>query len=138
MNDPASTFAAARILSVVAIGGMGKSALTWKWFHEHAPRVMAPLAGRFWWSFYESDAGFDRFVSTALGYCSGQTPEAVAALSPLDRENQLLGILDRQPFLLVLDGLERILIAYSNLDFAHLADEELDERTANRVARSRS
>jgi len=36
----------ARILSIVAIGGMGKSALTWKWFNDIAPNEMKPLAGR--------------------------------------------------------------------------------------------
>jgi hypothetical protein len=36
---------AARLLSLVAIGGMGKSALAWKWFHERTLQAMAPLAG---------------------------------------------------------------------------------------------
>ncbi len=58
----------ARILSVVAIGGMGKSALTWKWFNEIAPQEMKPMAGRMWWSFYESDATFENFVTRALAY----------------------------------------------------------------------
>ncbi len=53
----------AHILNVVAIGGMGKSALTWKWFNEIAPEEMKPLAGRMWWSFYESDATFENFVT---------------------------------------------------------------------------
>src|SRR6185369_17182280 len=48
----------ARVLVFVAIGGMGKSALTWKWFREIAPEEMRALAGRLWWSFYESDATF--------------------------------------------------------------------------------
>ena len=39
-----------RIMSVVAIGGMGKSALTWKWFNDVAPQEMKNLAGRMWWS----------------------------------------------------------------------------------------
>lgn len=134
VRDTGSPFAAARLLCVVAIGGLGKSALTWKWFHERAPQVMAPLAGRLWWSFYEADAGFDRFVTAALAYCSGHSLESVLSLSPLDRETQLFTLLDQHPFLLVLDGLERVLIAYANLDFAHLNDEDLDLRTANAVA----
>jgi tetratricopeptide (TPR) repeat protein len=127
---------AARLLSLVAIGGMGKSALTWKWFHERAPQAMVPLSGRLWWSFYEADAGFDRFVVAALAYCSGQPVDAVMALSPVDREYQLLSLLDRVPFLFVLDGLERVLIAYANLDFAHLADEDLDRSTGHAIAQS--
>ena len=38
----------ARILNVVAVGGLGKSALTWKWFNDIAPQEMKPLAGRMW------------------------------------------------------------------------------------------
>jgi len=53
----------ARILNIVAIGGLGKSALTWKWFNDIAPHEMQPLAGRMWWSFYESDASFENFVT---------------------------------------------------------------------------
>ncbi len=58
----------ARILNVVAIGGLGKSALTWKWFNDIAPQEMQPLAGRMWWSFYETDATFENFVTRALAY----------------------------------------------------------------------
>jgi len=54
-----------RVMSVVAIGGMGKSALTWKWFNDIAPQEMKNLAGRMWWSFYESDATFENFVTRA-------------------------------------------------------------------------
>jgi hypothetical protein len=45
------------------------------------------------------------------------------------REAELLGILDREPFLVVLDGLERILIAYASMDAARMADDVLDEKT---------
>jgi hypothetical protein len=123
------------LLALVAIGGMGKSALTWEWFNEQAPQALGPLAGRIWWSFYESDAGFDRFIVAALAYCSGQSIDKVERLSPRDREEQLLWLLDREPFLLVLDGLERILRAYARLDFAHLPDEELDRSTNHAVLR---
>ena len=34
----------------------------------------------------------------------------------------------------MLDGLERILIAYARMDAARLADDDLDQRTANIVA----
>lgn len=59
-----------RIFNVVAIGGQGKSALTWTWFNEVAPQEMTGLAGRIWWSFYESDATFENFVTRALAYVS--------------------------------------------------------------------
>src|SRR6266487_2655413 len=132
--NPRSKMYQAHILSVVAIGGMGKSALTWKWFNDIAPQEMHPLAGRLWWSFYESDATFENFVIRALAYVSRQTREDNQKLSPPEREAQLLSILDREPFLLVLDGLERILIAYARMDAARLSDDDLDQRTANFVA----
>jgi tetratricopeptide (TPR) repeat protein len=134
VRDPRSRLAAARVLSLVAIGGMGKSALAWKWMREHARSAMQPLAGRMWWSFYEADADFDRFTTCALAYCAGRPPQAVAEASRPEREAELLALLDQKPFLLVLDGVERLLIAYAGLDFAHLSDDDLDARTANAVA----
>jgi tetratricopeptide (TPR) repeat protein len=124
-----------RILSIVAIGGMGKSALTWKWFNEIAHQEMKPLAGRMWWSFYESDATFENFVIRALAYVSKRSREDIEKnTKPDEREEQLLQILDREPYLLVLDGLERILIAYARMDAARLSDDDIDQRTANFVA----
>jgi hypothetical protein len=52
----------ARIFHLVAIGGMGKSALAWKWFQDVLPNELPRLAGRMWWSVYESDAHFENFV----------------------------------------------------------------------------
>jgi Domain of unknown function (DUF4062) len=134
VTKPSSSLYQARILSIVAIGGMGKSALTWKWFNEIAPQEMKPLAGRLWWSFYESDATFENFVIRALAYVSGQTREEIRKLPTTEREEQLLYILDREPFPFVLDGLERILIAYARMDAARMSDDDLDQRTANFIA----
>ncbi len=87
------------ILNIVAIGGMGKSALTWKWFNEIAPQEMQPLAGRMWWSFYESDATFENFVIRALAYVTGRAREEIEKnVRPGEREEQLLAALDREPF----------------------------------------
>jgi len=124
----------ARILNVVAIGGLGKSALTWKWFNDIAPQEMKPLAGRMWWSFYESDATFENFVTRALAYVTRAKLDEVRQIPAPEREAQLLAALDREPFLIVLDGLERMLIAYARMDAAHLADDEYDKQTANYVA----
>jgi tetratricopeptide (TPR) repeat protein len=123
-----------RVLSVVAIGGMGKSAMTWKWYQDTAPTAMKPLSGRMWWSFYESDAHFENFVIRALAYVTN-TPEAeIREITPPERERELLDILDREPFLVVLDGIERILVAYARLDAARMDDAALDAETANQVA----
>jgi len=120
-----------RIFNLAAIGGMGKSALTWKWFKGIAPNELPNLAGRMWWSFYESDAHWDNFIIRALAYVSGQTEKAVREMKSPDREDQLWQILDQQPFLLVLDGLERILLAYARMDAAQMLDDDLDKETAH-------
>lgn len=122
-----------RILSIIAIGGAGKSALAWRWFNEVAPQKIEHLAGRVWWSFYESNARFENFISRTLAYVTRRTEEEVSKISQHDSEDQLLASLDREPFLLVLDGLERILLAYASVDAMHLSDDDLDERTANRL-----
>lgn len=124
----------AHILIMVAIGGLGKSALTWKWFNDIAPQEMKPLAGRMWWSFHESDATFENFITRALAYVTRRTLDEVQRIPVPEREAQLLAALDREPFLIVLDGLERILIAYARMDAAHLADDDLDRQTANFVS----
>jgi tetratricopeptide (TPR) repeat protein len=122
------------VFCFVAIGGMGKSALTWKWFHQIAPNEMKPLAGRLWWSFYESDADFENFLIRALCDVGGKSEEAVRGLPWPEREAQLLRHLNEEPYLFVLDGLERILIAYHRMDASYLADDEYDEQCANYVA----
>ena len=133
--EPRSPVYGARVFNVVAIGGMGKSALTWKWFNDIAPQELKPLAGRLWWSFYESDAHFENFIIRALAYVTKRSREDIEQNThPGEREDQLLAALDREPFLLVLDGLERILTAYARMDANRLADDDLDERAANYVA----
>jgi hypothetical protein len=126
--------AAVRLFNVVAIGGMGKSALTWKWFNDIAPHELPNRAGWIWWSFYESDAHYENFIIRSLSYTSGQSEQAVRELKSTEREDLLWRMLDEQPFVLVLDGLERILLAYARMDAAQMPDDDLDERTANRVA----
>jgi tetratricopeptide (TPR) repeat protein len=132
--NPGSPPFNAPIFCFVAIGGMGKSALTWKWFNQIAPNEMKALAGRMWWSFYESDATFENFLNRALCYVSRQSEEAVLALPWQEREAQLLRHLNDKPYLFVLDGLERVLIAYNRMDASNLADDEIDQQTANWVA----
>ena len=131
---PGSDAFAARVFCFVAIGGMGKSALAWKWFNSIAPNEMTPLAGRLWWSFYESDATFENFLVRALCYVSGRSEDEVRGLPWPEREAQLLRQLDEQPYLFVLDGLERILVAYHRMDASYLADDDYDQQTANVVA----
>jgi tetratricopeptide (TPR) repeat protein len=117
---------------------MGKSALTWTWWNEIAPNEMKPLAGRMWWSFYESDARLENFTARALTYLTARPRTETEKIPMRDREDQLLAILDREPHLVVLDGLERELVAYARMDAAHLADDDLDARTAHKTGRRTS
>jgi len=82
---------------------------------------------------YESDATFESFLNSALCYASGQSADEVRRLPWHEREAQLLKHLYDQPYLFVLDGLERILIAYNRMDASRLADDDYDEQTANVV-----
>jgi tetratricopeptide (TPR) repeat protein len=125
------------MMHAVAIGGMGKSALTWHWFNQIAPQEWPRMKGRLWWSFYESDGHFENFVTRSLAYVSGQSEEEVRKLSLYDRCQTLLRHLSNEPYLLVLDGLERVLTAYARHDAAYVQDHELDDQTANAIADSR-
>ncbi len=133
---PGAELHCARVLCLVAIGGMGKSALSWKWFDEIAGQVMAPLAGRLWWSFYESDAGYENFLTRVLAYLRGVPRAEVQRLQLAEREVELLERLDGEPFLVVLDGLERLLLAYARPDAARLREDGLDETTGDSIAAS--
>jgi tetratricopeptide (TPR) repeat protein len=121
--------AGVKVLSVVAFGGMGKSALTWKWFEDIAPNELPNLTGRLWWSFYESDAHWENFVIRALAYASNENEAEIRSISIPDREERLLRILDEKAFLIVLDGFERNLLAYAQTNAAHRIDDEVNGET---------
>jgi tetratricopeptide (TPR) repeat protein len=126
VSNPDSDVYKDHILSFVAIGGLGKSALTWKWFDEIAPNVIEPRAGRIWWSFYDREAYFENFVLHALAYVSDSRVEDMRKIPAPERETKLLAILNREPFLVVLDGFERELIAYARGDASRLEDSEVE------------
>jgi tetratricopeptide (TPR) repeat protein len=86
---------------------------------------MRPLAGRFWWSFYESDATWENFITRALAYAARRPLSEIEKLPFPEREDGLLAILDTHPLLLVLDGLERVLVAYARGDAPYLGDAEV-------------
>ncbi len=79
-----------------------------------------------WWSFYESDATFENFVTRALAYVTRRSVEVIQKIQPQEREVQLLAALNLEPFLIILDGLERVLKAYSGSDAATIIDIQIN------------
>jgi len=128
VSEPGSDIYGRHIFSFVAIGGLGKSALTWQWFNEIAPGKMTDLAGRMWWSFYDPNADFENFVLHALAYVSDNPVEVIRdQISPPERETRLLAVLNEKPFLIVFDGFERVLNAYSRAkDAARIEDTDVE------------
>jgi len=107
-----------------AIGGMGKSMLTWHWVKNRAPRVRTDWAGQLWYSFYEQGADLNDFCVHALAYIRRQPPKKFRGRRTLDLGDELLHELDARPWLLILDGLERVLVAYNRAGKEHMTDEE--------------
>lgn len=112
------------ILLFEAIGGTGKSMLTWQWTTKHATSIRSDWAGRFWYSFYERGAVMADFCQRALAYMTGRPLADFRKKKTLELGEWLLHELQARPWLLILDGLERVLVAYHRFDAAQLRDEE--------------
>ena len=110
------------VMVVEAIGGTGKSALAWHWTRERAPEVVPGLAGRLWWSFYDSAEPI-RVLREIVAYTSGLPDQQIARMDEAELIDQALTALRSRPYLVVLDGFERLLFAYRRVDAATLQDE---------------
>lgn len=96
---------------VEAIGGMGKSALAWKWLQEEISTKEVEVAGIIWWSFY--DEGFDTFIKHLFQYCIPE--ETRQNLGVVDEATEVARWLYQHRFLLILDGFERVLRGYHQM-----------------------
>lgn len=114
------------VLVFEAIGGMGKSMVCWHWINHYSRSVRQDWAGIFWYSFYERGADMNDFCSYTLAYLSGRPVENFKGSKTQSLAGELIQYLRRRPWLLVLDGLERILVAYNRYDAAQLRDEEVE------------
>ncbi len=130
------------VLALIAIGGMGKSALTWTWVQkdilchplpgttDDPPEIAAVYRipdeakpeGILWWSFYETQASFAAFLDEAIGYASDRILNLSDITSSYDKIRVLLSLLQQRRLLLVLDGFERELRAYAHLGAAYASD----------------
>lgn len=124
LSDWASPADPHPILLFEAIGGAGKSMLTWEWTTKHALEARDDWAGRFWYSFYEKGAVMADFCRRALAYITERPLEELRKRKTAELSEMLLHHLRARPWLLILDGLERVLVAYHRIDAAQLADEE--------------
>jgi hypothetical protein len=125
LNEWALPADAHPVLLFEAIGGTGKSMLTWEWVRNHAPQVRQDWAGRFWYSFYERGAIMADFCQRALAYMTGQPLGELRKKKTAELALQLIHQLQTRPWLLILDGLERVLVAYHRIDAAQLRDEQV-------------
>jgi len=137
------------IFSLIAIGGTGKSALAWAWVQRDVlgnPLPGAVPTGRagsqpaqpeadpcrlpqdslpegiLWWSFYERESAFSAFLDEALTYTSNGQVNPADIPSDYDKTKQLLQLLQNRRFLLVLDGFERQLRAYTSPNAPYQGD----------------
>jgi tetratricopeptide (TPR) repeat protein len=132
LTDWAKPTDSTSILLFEAIGGNGKSMLTWHWTKEHADAARAghePWAGKFWYSFYEKGAIMRDFCLHALHYMTQEPMETLEKKPMADLRIALLAQLHKRPWLLILDGLERVLVAYHRIDAAEVRDEEVNRPT---------
>jgi len=109
-----------------AIGGAGKSMVTWTWLTGRAMHVRDDWAGRFWFSFYEGGATMLRFCQEALAYMTGQPADTLYKEKMGNLMPRLIAQLEARPWLIVLDGIERILVKYHRLDAPQMRDEEVE------------
>jgi hypothetical protein len=114
-----------RLFILRALGGFGKSALAWQWINTHVnPAEWTKLV---WWSFYEGDASFEHFIEDTLKYLNLDVPQ-----SKRDQVDEMLKAMQTQKVLLILDGFERLLRAYSNMNASHQGDYDKKLEDADR------
>ncbi len=122
LDEWATTGTSDAVRCICALGGGGKSALAWQWVSKSVPTLQhLGYQGAFWCSFYEKDFNFDEFLRRALAFC-GQLDDAdVDTMPRAVVEARLIEALEKGRFMLVLDGLERLMNGY-----AAIADRAVD------------
>lgn len=105
-----------RLFILRALGGFGKSALSWHWLtHDVDSNDWKKVV---FWSFYEGDASFEHFIEETLKYLKLEVPQGGRP-----QVDALLKAMQSQKILLIMDGFERALRAYSSMNAAYQADD---------------
>ncbi len=114
---------------IEAIGGMGKSALSWAWLRHDVLDRSVEVDGVIWWSFY--DGPFDSFIRHLACYVMGDED-----IKSIDLP-KLLAILQHRRFLLVLDGLERALRSYTGMEAMFIQEKKFEGKVENESERDK-
>lgn len=114
-----------------AIGGTGKSYLTWEWLRRSTGQSDARWHGRFWFSFYEPGATLSMFLRCLLAFMSGRGFNDFSDYSDRALSLIILEQLKTSPWLIVMDGMERLLVRYNRLDAANQRDNFRRESNSN-------
>jgi tetratricopeptide (TPR) repeat protein len=106
-----------RLFLLRALGGFGKSALTWQWINTRVdPTEWTKVV---FWSFYEGDASFEHFIEETLKYLKIEVPQGQRP-----QVDELLKAMQGGKILLIMDGFERLLRAYGNMNASHQGDDD--------------
>jgi tetratricopeptide (TPR) repeat protein len=116
------------MFAYVAIGGMGKSALTWYWLQEDIIKQGLAPEGIIWWSFYDREARFETFLEKAIKYVSKGEKDPKQIPGVRDKMETLYTFLCNNRFLIVLDGVERVLRTYAGLGSPYQGDEVTEDK----------
>ncbi|MCH7539264.1 MAG: ATP-binding protein [Proteobacteria bacterium] len=106
--DGAWADAETNVISLVAWGGVGKSALVNHWLGQMGKEHYRGATRVLGWSFFsqgtrETEASADEFIAKALEWFGDADPTKG---SPWDKGERLAGLVKQEPTLLILDGLE--------------------------------
>ena len=118
----------ARVLTFIALGGEGKTALVAKWAVGMAEKGWPDAEAAFGWSFYsqgasEQQAGSsDLFLAEALKFFGAS---AVEGESPHDKGRRLAACVGARRMVLILDGLEPLQYPPTSPTRGELKDEGL-------------
>jgi tetratricopeptide (TPR) repeat protein len=116
------------LIVVEAIGGTGKSALAWEWM-----KTRSKFDGTFWYSFYEGGSDMAAFAAYALAYITRRPLKEFRGRNVSHLAQELIGELHKHKYLFVLDGLERVLVAYHHLDASQRRDDQVESDSEHRA-----
>ena len=97
LDDWARAADPTNLLLFEAIGGNGKSMLTWEWSTKYVTKVRSDWAGRFWYSFYDRGAVMADFCRSALAYMTGRALEELEKMRTPELAKELLAQLHARP-----------------------------------------